>query len=317
MDKRNRTLDLVKGIAIILMVIGHCYHSENAVLRLIYAFHMPFFFIVSGILYADKWQNEIKYSLYRTGLKLLIPYYVFDALFCLFVIILGRPEDLPSALWNALTLQVFPMIGATVTWFLPCQFMVLGIFSTGAKHLKKSIWIGICLFAYIIAITTPTYTLLPVLRSLVGVGFFAVGFYGKSLFDRRYCLPLLCCVGVVYVVLVKLNGMVSLVSLRFSNPWLYTVNSLLGSWLLYQVGLRIPRKRWLSWIEYLGKNSVIVLCTHMFFVEAIRLLDYKLFNSMLYKFGILEGFVFGAIVVGLMFPAIDISNRYLGKLFGK
>ena len=70
-------------------------------------------------------------------------------------------------------------------------------------------------------------------------------------------------------------------------------------------------------IEFLGRNSLIVLCTHMFFIEVIRLLDYKLFDNVLYTLGILEGVVFGMLVVGLMFPVIAVSNRYLRKLYGK
>ena len=57
MNKRDHTFDLAKGFAIILMVIGYCYHAENGILHLINAFHMPFFFLVSGMLYADKWRG--------------------------------------------------------------------------------------------------------------------------------------------------------------------------------------------------------------------------------------------------------------------
>lgn len=47
---RDKSLDIAKGIGILLMVIGHCYHTENIVLKTIYSFHMPLFFIVSGML---------------------------------------------------------------------------------------------------------------------------------------------------------------------------------------------------------------------------------------------------------------------------
>lgn len=39
-----------------------------------------------------------------------------------------------------------------------------------------------------------------------------------------------------------------------------------------------------------------VLCTHMFFVELIRLLDYKLLDNFLPKLGIVEGIVFCVIL---------------------
>lgn len=61
---RNQYFDLVKGIAIILVVFGHCiqygsgdpylsgeYFFDNIVFKAIYSFHMPLFAIVSGYLF--------------------------------------------------------------------------------------------------------------------------------------------------------------------------------------------------------------------------------------------------------------------------
>ena len=317
MNKRDHTFDLAKGFAIILMVIGHCYHAEYGILHLINAFHMPFFFLVSGMLYADKWCDEVRFSLLGTGRKLLIPYFVFDSLFCLFVTVLLRPDDLLETFCGTWLTRVFTLIGRTATWFLPCQFFTITIFAVGAKYLKKPMWIGACVCMFTIAVLFSFERFLPLQRSLVGIGFFAVGFYMKTDITRR-CAPVMLCVGgLIYVVLARFNGMVSLIGLRFSNPILYTVNGILGSWLLYQLCLRIPVGRCTTWIEYLGRNSLIVLCTHMFFIEVIRLLDYKLFDNVLYTLGILEGVVFGMLVVGLLFPVIAVSNRYLRKLYGK
>lgn len=46
--KRKYWLDIAKGIAIFLMVIGHT-SIPNVVSNFIYAFHMPLFFIASGL----------------------------------------------------------------------------------------------------------------------------------------------------------------------------------------------------------------------------------------------------------------------------
>lgn len=44
---RNMLVDTGKGIAIILMCIGHAY-CPDALFRFIYMFHMAFFFMMSG-----------------------------------------------------------------------------------------------------------------------------------------------------------------------------------------------------------------------------------------------------------------------------
>ena len=51
---RSNTLDIAKGVTIILMVIGHCYSSNNCILTLIYGFHMPAFFMISGMIFGMK-----------------------------------------------------------------------------------------------------------------------------------------------------------------------------------------------------------------------------------------------------------------------
>ena len=318
MNQRNQTIDLAKGIAIILMVIGHCYCRENSVLRLIYAFHMPFFFIVSGMLYGEKWNEHIDFRFGRSCRRLIIPYVVFDALFCVVITVMARPNDMAGAIFRACVRSVLSLHGTTATWFLPAQLITLCLFVIVAKRGKKHPSIAVFATLLVTALLIPSpWILLPLWRCMIGVGFFAVGFYGKQHFARKANVALLICFAAVYYLLVQHNGMVTLISLKFSNPVLYVVNSLLGSYLLYQLSLRLPQNRLADAISHLGKNSVVVLCTHMFAVEFIRLLDYKLFSDILRRLGVLEGFVFGGIVVLLMFPLIAFCNRYCPKLFGK
>lgn len=318
MKQRNQTIDIAKGIAIILMVIGHCYEGDNAVSRLIYAFHMPFFFLISGTLYAEKWKNGITFSLPSTARKLLVPYFVFDALFALFMLVLGRANNLVSSFLNVLIHQVLPLLGRTVTWYLPCYLMVLCIFIPVVWKGKKLFSMLLFASIYLIALLIPAPSGISQLwRSLIGTGFFAVGYYAKHLFFTKCKLSQLVIAGLFYLWLSQYNGRVGLAGLQFSNPFLYTTNGLLGSWILIQICMRMQVNRWTSWIVSMGKNTVIVLCTHMFAVEIIRVLDYKLSGDVLRKIGIMEGIVLGGIVVLIMFPLIAFCNRFAPKLFGK
>ena len=47
MSQRNTSISIAKGIAIILMVVGHA-ECPGALMSLIYLFHMPLFIFVSG-----------------------------------------------------------------------------------------------------------------------------------------------------------------------------------------------------------------------------------------------------------------------------
>ena len=56
MNKENRiaTLDIAKGIGILLVVIGHCYSKYTKIEGIIYGCHMPLFFIISGVIYGKR-----------------------------------------------------------------------------------------------------------------------------------------------------------------------------------------------------------------------------------------------------------------------
>ena len=55
---RNPVVSMVRGIAIILVVIGHSLPSDNWVRNYIYMFHMPLFFFVSGYCFKEKYLGD-------------------------------------------------------------------------------------------------------------------------------------------------------------------------------------------------------------------------------------------------------------------
>lgn len=80
--ERYQILDIIRGLAIILVVIGH-YLPENApewykmLNKAIYSFHMPVFLFVSGYVYIATKKEESYFSfLYKKVKRLLIPYYI-------------------------------------------------------------------------------------------------------------------------------------------------------------------------------------------------------------------------------------------------
>lgn len=50
MKKRNEQIDVARGIAILLVILGHSFYSIEAPLnKIILTFHMPLFFFLSGL----------------------------------------------------------------------------------------------------------------------------------------------------------------------------------------------------------------------------------------------------------------------------
>lgn len=90
MIKHIETVDILKGITIILVVIGHAvqgvvssqhltinteYNSIFILKQIIYGFHMPLFFIIAG-LFINSWvKRSFKEAILQKILRLLIPYF--------------------------------------------------------------------------------------------------------------------------------------------------------------------------------------------------------------------------------------------------
>lgn len=82
---RYREIDILKGVAMLLVMLGHSYlqvpfNSLEAsewsmwLHKSIYSFHMPLFFVVSGFLFYGSSDNDTGSVIKKKALKLLIPY---------------------------------------------------------------------------------------------------------------------------------------------------------------------------------------------------------------------------------------------------
>ena len=72
--QRLEYIDIIKGIGIFLVVLGHVTTNQNAY-HFIYAFHMPLFFIIEGMFLHDK-PGFIR----KQAKSLLLPYISFGLL---------------------------------------------------------------------------------------------------------------------------------------------------------------------------------------------------------------------------------------------
>lgn len=85
-------IDNLRGIAILLVVLGHVVNNP-IVLKVISSFHVPLFFIISGILIElnTSWKNLSNKNLVMIkAKKLLYPYAVFSILLCIVRLVRGE-----------------------------------------------------------------------------------------------------------------------------------------------------------------------------------------------------------------------------------
>lgn len=132
--KRVDYLDVAKGILIITVVLCH---SSFGLGYMTYWFHMPAFFIISGLLYKDK------FNIRSQAIKFFVPYMAFTFL-DIFIGFMASPGEASIAnfvlYFNRHVLSGKFIPGAF--WFIPCLFLTKAIFAFLKRHLKD-IHIGI------------------------------------------------------------------------------------------------------------------------------------------------------------------------------
>lgn len=77
LEDRNSNIDLVKGIGIILLIIGHI--SDGNLQKVIYSFHMPLFVVMSGFLFT--YPLDKRGFIIQRAKSLLYPYVSFNLIY--------------------------------------------------------------------------------------------------------------------------------------------------------------------------------------------------------------------------------------------
>lgn len=177
MNKRDYRLDILKGVAAILVVLGHNIQllggSEydfysNYLFRFIYMFHMPLFMLISGYLFSfsvDKYSaNKI---VKNKVVSLLLPVLTWSFLAKIILILLGK---------SSFSVVGFGIDFMTSLWFLWAVFYVTIAALIIKKYLRNNI-----LFHLIILIIL---LLLPDILNKELYAFmypyFVIGFYSKN-----------------------------------------------------------------------------------------------------------------------------------------
>ena len=128
MTHRLHYIDNLKGVLILLVVLGHCIQctdldfDHNAVFRYIYSFHMPLFMCVSGFV---SYKPDIKWQTVQKRFRqLIIPFLAWVAVSCcvhldptLFLAKVVHPD---SGLWFLWTLFFIVLLMWLCNWIVTC-----------------------------------------------------------------------------------------------------------------------------------------------------------------------------------------------------
>lgn len=275
MDKRERWIDCVKGVAIFFVVMAHVNGREVFLYKWIYSFHMPIFFIIAGIVFSLKaeWQNQKTCELIKKkAVQLLYPYLTFSILTLFWTIISKGVEKSIEVLKVTILLD-----GYSALWFLPTLFFAEAIFIFLFKSKIHKIFVitflfiagfGIILFNFHgrETLNGVIYVLLNILfRSIIGSTFILIGYWIHQIFGavQRKTLFVISaiCLLVADMFLSQINGFVDLHYTNTNNLFYYYFFAVFGSYLILII-IKFGLKK-NSIFEFFGRNSLIILGTHL------------------------------------------------------
>jgi fucose 4-O-acetylase-like acetyltransferase len=185
-NKQNRIgyIDIAKGLGMLTIIWGHiCYVSISK--SIVYAFHIPLFFFLSGFVFQKQRYNSFGVFLKKRAKGLLFPYVVFSFVtWIVWVLYSCLTHSSVESYWMPL-LQTFISQGSegylvhnVPLWFVMCLFAVEVLYYFIAK-LSDLFNIIICIILAIVGVWTTRVTFFDFssLPWSIDVAFMAIPFY--------------------------------------------------------------------------------------------------------------------------------------------
>lgn len=324
MKKRNQIIDLIKGIGIFLVVLGH---NNTILTNFIYSFHMPLFFIASGLLYKEIKDYRI-FVLNKIN-SILIPYYLFSILLCGFYITIGRNigkskiENIPIkesliGIFYGTNVKNFSYMDWGPLWFMLCLFLVVNIYYfISKKNVYKIITINIILLIINRILALKVNIMLPwsFQTALIAINFFSFGslLNIEKRIKKNYLYIIIPFTGTLLYIYHN-NHTFSMASNRYDNLFVFYLSSITGFFTVLEISKILTKVKWISKIlSYLGKNSLIIYAFHF---RALTLIK---FCAIILKMEFLEGKIYLGILYSIIqilicIPLIYIYNKYALKI---
>ncbi len=291
---RKQYLDIAKGIGIILVVIGHCPQVYNPLKQWIYAFHMPLFFIISGMVW-NRESHEKRGFFTRKFVvdklkRLIIPCYIWGVLYMMLDTVMNRsfsPMKIAYLIYGSQS--GFSHAGSlTSLWFLPCMFIAVCLFEIVQQKLRKLEKRSILLFI-ICVMCAMAGLFLPRISggypwsidvSFLALAFMMWGHLGRECIERigeRKVLAVLCaiaCLGILTATFglnlrnISINN-ADMAGRYFGNPMLYLFDAITGSLFILLVSELISGQLGKGLVE-LGKRTIPIFIIHKPIVQALN-----------------------------------------------
>lgn len=317
LKQRDSSIDIIKGIGIILMVCGH---AEFPLRHFIYLFHMAVFYIASGYLF-DTNKISDKKLLLRFAVRklktLYIPFVVYNSIFILLnnifikLNIYMSNATLADKYMCVDSIENIMTIKAKAMAILKCLFLIGGSQAGAALWFLRSLFMVTILYAlieYILLKFVKNNSYIMLSQTLISVLFLFSGyiihelnipystsignclsvyilfFIGHSMkqmtFSKtvnKYKLPSILC-SLAILMIGNQFGSIELNINFTSNPLFFLLVSVSGWVLLYSIAKSIQNYKYSKAIVFIGRNTMPILIFHFLAFKLINLIGILIYN---------------------------------------
>lgn len=306
--KRIEWIDICKGLGIFLVVIGHTGIAQisQKLYDWIYSFHMPMFYMLSGMVF-----NPIKYPSFSTYLQrrvktLVIPFFILNTTLFFCAKWINLPNIQPP--WSELLTGVLAMYFIRVLfiselWYYGCYQWL------NNKWLRLTVVVAM-IGGFHLLETELSYT--KILLPTMPMFYFALGHILKEQLNSWKEM-----IANKYLIVISLSTLcVSLSVIPHINSfYACMLQALIGIATLMSVSMWISNFCALSIknkITYIGANTLVIVASHQIIYNSLKLVTTRFIQEQM-----VEGCARMCLLWIFLITIVYSFNRYLYWILGK
>ena len=335
--KRESFLDIAKGIAAIFVIMGHCNYTNSMLNVWIYSFHMPLFFVISGILIIPNKYLSLKEITRKKIKALIIPYLILSIIS---YILLNILETLKTGRLD-LSILLKRFLGIIIEWvgtdyYCGMWFILTLFFSSIISYLivslienlhikeyKKNIFLIISFIViYILGFIIIKYVkgflwclnFVPFSIAYVILGYILKRINkSKKIFSNKILIIPMMIMNIMFCYLnYKIAGKSDIYFSNLGNIFYYLVASITGTILVILISKIIKKN---NILETFGKHSFIYYALQGCLALPISKFAVEIFFNK-FKIPKIE-ILMWILIIGLSICILEVSCRILEKLLPK
>ena len=319
MKDRIYWIDIARGMAILFVIFGHAFLNSDVKI-VVYMFHMPLFFFISGFFLCNK-DLSFKSFLLKKFKTVLFPYYFWGVILIVYwwliSIIQGINVSVLRSILDLLICNRNASLIHSILWFLCCLFVTEIIVFTLCKISAKRRWLiggGITIIGLVYNHYFSVLMPFCIDTALIASGFMMVSIfikdhYGlKSIFTSKFTLFLSIAIYLIILlanVFLLGNNCVSMSS-NFYGPYLlFYLGSMAGIYICSFTSKVIGRN---NILEFWGRNSLLAYALNYAVIFPVSII----INHLFHRFGMFNlivqdamTFIFSICIIALLIKMIN------------